>query len=218
MKTTTIASLALAGLALPVSATTLTFDIDGITNGVLLSQDYGDRVTSETDGSFSYLLDGGATPNVEVSYARAGGGDLSWWNEDYNDLQGVVYNEADGAAGYSIMLTADAGWLVDLRGFDLGNFGPEVTVGVSIEDGFGGVLDATAAQVLPSTGNPHVSYNPASPAVAQTVVINISTVGLGGFSDNVGIDNITFRQVPIPAPGSVALSGVAGVVLLRRRR
>ena len=187
-------------------------------NGNGIPQEYGDRVTAETEGAFSYLLDGGATPNVVVAYEGIAGNDLSWWNMDYNDLQGVVYNEPDGAAGYSITLMADAGWLVDLRGFDLGNFGPEVTVGVSIEDGFGGVLDATPAQVLPSTGNPHVSYNPASPAVAQTVVIRIDTTGLGGVSDNVGLDNITFRQVLIPAPGSLALAGVAGTVLLRRRR
>lgn len=218
MKTQMIAGVLLAGLAMPAAATTLTFDIDGLANGNAISQGYGDRVTAETEGTFGYLLDGGATPNIEVSYEGVGGGGLSWWGPGYNDLAGVAYFEPEGGAGYSITLTADAGWLVDLRGFDLGNFGATVTVGVSIETGLGGVLDADPALVLPGNADPHVSYNPASPVVAQSVVIRIDTTGLGGASDNVGIDNITFRQVPIPAPGSIALSGVAGVVLLRRRR
>ncbi len=47
----------------------LTFDISGLSNFGDIPAAYGDNVTSITNGSFSYAMGNGFTPNVTVNYA-----------------------------------------------------------------------------------------------------------------------------------------------------
>ena len=97
------------------SAAVLTFEVDGIGNGNLLPQEYGDRISAATMGSFTYGVDAGLTPNVLVDYASGGQQTpLNWWGSGYNDLFGVVEHEPDGASGYELVFTAEPGILVTL--------------------------------------------------------------------------------------------------------
>jgi len=197
-------------------ATDLIFDIDGISNGNVLDDGYGDRVTALVDGDFRYGAAGGFTPNIVVDYRGVGGNELSWWDQGYNALQGVIYNEPEGANGFEVEFTADSGWLVSLDSFDLGNFGGPETIGISVVDGVGNVLFEDAAFGLEAASGS--SGNIALTGVqAQSLTLRIDTTGLGGSSDNIGLDNIVFSQV-VPSPGAGGLLLAAGVLVGRRRR
>ena len=211
--------LAMSGAA---NATVLTFDIIGNNTNVTLPQDYGDQVTSTTMGSYSYGAGGGFTPNVNVTYSGASGNDLTRWTTGYSDIVNVIENEPDGAAGYSITFTADPGFEVSLSSLDMGNFGPAITVpGLSITDGGGAVLYSVANIVLPANSDPSIAFSFPAAVQASTLNLYIDTNGLGGFSDNVGLDNIQFSQVsavPVPAAAWLFGSGVLGLVGVARCR
>jgi len=96
-------ALSAALLVSPVlgHATTLTFDLIPIGNGVPVGN-YGDNVVDAvTDAqgtgaaaAGSYIIGSeGATPNVTVSYQ---GPDPSVWTSGYSGLTNVFYEEVDG--------------------------------------------------------------------------------------------------------------------------
>lgn len=224
MKSTALIFLAMSGIALShtSSATVLTFDITGASN-ILLPQEYGDRVTSTTMGDFLYGMDGGFTPNVEVAYSRDSGGDLTRWTTGYNDLVNVIENEADGDTGYSVTLTADSGFLVYLNSFDIGNWGAAVDLpGFTITNGSGSILfSATGITMDSSSVQAHQSFDFGTTVSAQELILHIDTTGLGGNSDNIGLDNIQFSQVsavPLPAAAWLFLSGIIGLAGLAAKR
>jgi PEP-CTERM motif-containing protein len=223
MKTLHLLLITLLAGAASVRATVLTFDITGATDGVAMPQAYGDRVTSTTDGSFSYAAAGGFTPNVVVDYTSPDAPiDLNFWSTGYNELVNVVENEPDGEAGYTIRLTADSGFFVRLDGFDLGNFGGAVTLtGLRVVDGDGNVLFSLSNIAVGANSGPHQDYDFAGGLFGAQLNIIVDTTGMGGNSDNMGLDNIQFGQDVVPEPSSYAmlvLGGATFLVLAARNR
>jgi len=202
-------------LTVAVQATVLTFNIDGINNGNVMPQNYGDNVVAEDMGNFHFGAAGGFTPNVTVSYADPSGLDITYWKNGFNDLNGVLNNEDDGESGYSITLLADAGFNVSLASFDLGNFSSAVTLpGLTIVDGNGSILFSQLNFAMPASSNPHLDFDFNS-LLAQELSIHIDTTGLGGNSDNIGLDNIQFSQVAVvPVPAAMWLFGTGMIGLL----
>ena len=94
--------------------------MSGAGNGPAL-QEYGDNVAAATEGAFSHGGDGGFTSNLEVGYASATGGALTFWTTGDNNLVNVVENEADGQSGYSITFITHAGLHVVLSSLNIGN-------------------------------------------------------------------------------------------------
>lgn len=212
----------LIGASALSNATVLTFDISGNTAGQLVQQAYGDNVTAATMGSFSYGSAHGFTPDVTTSYIGLGNQtDLNWWSTGYSDLTNVVEYEPDGDPGYAISLGASTGNLVSLHDFDLGNFGAQITIpGLTVKDGTNNVLFSQSNFVLPGSGTMthlHFDFNSA-PLTAQSLTITLDLSGLGGNSDNVGIDNIGFSQSAVPEPATLAALGIGALALLKRRR
>ena len=201
-------------------ATVLTFNITGATDGSLLPQGYGDNVASLTNGTFSYGAGGGFTPDVTVDYLGSGGQtDLNFWANGFNDLTNVVEYEPDGESGYSITFTAAAGKTVSIDSFDLGNYGEAVTLPrLWIVDGAGTVLFDRPALSIANSNAPHLSFTPG--VTATTLRISLDLTGLGGNSDNMGLDNIQFRQTTtaVPEPATLATLGLGLAAILRRRR
>jgi hypothetical protein len=228
MKNANLAKMAtLAGLSMAASvqASVLTFSFGG-GDGTAVPQEYGDRITSTTMGSFSYGDTFGFTPNVLASYDGAGG--VNHWSADYGDLRGVAYTEAEGGNVFRLTLAADAGWQVSVHGFDLGGWvNTDYTINaVRVFAGELGSLTAafedTSVLVRGSSvdndGNRHTTFDFANPIVGSVVVIEFDSSNLGGAGDNVGIDNVAFGQV-VPAPatlGVLLLSGVLGRSTRRR--
>ena len=68
---------------------------------------------------------------------------------------------------------------------------------------------------FPSSGYKHSAGAPAVSATELT--LRVDTTGLGGRSDNVGIDNIVFSQVPEPSTSVLLSLGLLGLGYAGRR-
>ena len=194
----------------------LTFDIDGLTDSLGVDQSYGDRITTTTSGSFTYGSAEGFTPNVEVSY---GDNDPSFWTAGYGNLTNVLYDETDVTGFITISFVADPGFEVVLHGFDLATFsGSDDTidlVGVGVAPLSSSLFEDTNAVISATTST---VYNFLTPLQDSELVITIDARNIGGLSDNIGIDNITFSQVAIPEPSSALLLGLGALGIVARRR
>ena len=231
--------------ASPAMATILTFDIvdptdyavsENFPEGVGVGDSpnpldgYGSFVTSgsglHANGTttFGYGEAGeGFTPNVRVDYGPfsifTGGPEL--WRKDYGDLERVLYQGSRGSVGNNydyldIVFTADAGFEVELYGFDLAGWfmSDYVIRGVSVYDGIPfpfltptNQLDAQANVDVQGAGGTHTTVTYATPLRAQQIWLSIDATNLGDLSENIGIDNIRFGQRenaannrPLPAP------------------
>lgn len=226
-------ALGLAAVA-PAGATILTFDIDNTrpTDVIAMDQNYGDRVLAAVQGNATYGVGAeGFTGNILASYATGTDSlaNLTRWTTDYGDLVNVLENEEDGDTLLSVILTADSGFLAQLYGFDLGGWpNSDYTIaGVSVFDGATQLFSQSNVLVQGDvTGPRHTSFTFATPLSGANLQIRIDLTGLGGNSDNIGIDNIRFGQdravaggVPEPATWATMIAGF-GLVggAMRRRR
>ena len=202
---------------------TLTFDQSGgVIDSILIDQTYGDRVVSSPDSN-GHTYDGitpdsSTTPNVDVSYTAV---DPNLWTTGYGDLTNVYYDETDFSDGFSLTLTADAGFEVGLFGFDAAAFfGDEIAPEVAITDGNGNVLWSQTNAEIDSTT--HTSFDFVDGIFANSLSIEIDLTGLGASSDNIGIDNVSFVQqtAAVPEPSSLLIIWITGigVASIRRRQ
>ena len=197
------------------SATELTFDIGTVANAQVIDQDYGDRVTNFTVGSFSYGSAGGFTPNVEVAYGAL---DPKLWTTGYGSLTNVLYDEIDNTGFITVSLSADSGYMVELQSFQLADFSAsDSVVGLISVDSATDNLYSVSDSIVSSSTFTDYDFT-SSPLVANSLEITIDARNLGGGSDNIGIDNIVFSQVAVPEPSTAILSLLSLVGLLRRRR
>jgi hypothetical protein len=209
------------------SATILTFDeAGGVTNSEALDQTYGDRVTMSPDvlGHGYGVGAEGFTPNVLVSYGAAGE-QPDLWTTGFGDLTNIYFNDTDNDTTLTVRFTADSGFLVNLYSFDMASF---VNAGQTIQ-GFT-VRDVGANSVLFSqgstliSGSTHNNFNFATALRANDLELVVNLSGLGGASDDIGLDNIRFGQsavaaVPEPATWALMILGFGGAgAMLRRRR
>ena len=251
-----LALLLPALLSLPALATTLTFDIfnpvlypstGDFPEGYLVSQEYGDRVTSTSttlgDYTFEYLIGAeGATPNVTAEYGPysifTSGPEL--WRDDFGDLARVLYqgsrptfddqgqpigNDYDWLL---VVLHADPGYEVLLHGFDLGGWN-QTDREIQRLAVFGSYVTGpdlptiAAFEELNATvagaGPNHSSYSFSTPIRGSAISILIDARNLGEDSTNVGIDNIRFSQeiAAVPEPATFSMM-LAGAALLLARR
>jgi hypothetical protein len=205
-----------------VFATDLTFD--GVFGSV--DQNYGDRVTNTTMGSFSYGQHGeGFTPNIVVQYDPNGGAP-STWPSGYGDLVRTLY-ESDSTAKLQLKFSADPGTRVQLLGWDMATydtfFHPNgVTInGIAVYAANGSPLFSQSNVFVPSTGHIRFDTFPSQLIdTALTLEIDARNVTGGFGNEDVGVDNIVFRQVPEPASAvQAALSaGIFATIALGRRR
>jgi len=196
------ALLVLAATPARAQQTVLTFDVAGAGNGTFLPQDYGDRVQSGTMGGYTYGGSGFYTPNVLVSHGGPSEG-LKLWGTGYNDLIEVAINDQDSEEYLRLALQADPGTRVSLEGFDLGNWGGAITLAaVRVRNEHGVAFEELEVTLEPksSTNERHFSFVP--PLEGQVLTIEVDLTGLGGQSDNVGLDNVAFRQDPASALGT----------------
>lgn len=234
-------------LAAPDSARATILIFDQAWNGVSViptgsgsdySNDYGDNVTGAAmaapGGTFTYGEAGeGFTPDITVditsSLASTGDPGVRLWNDNYGDLQNVLFSEGPGTAGAPLIfvrLTAAPGFVVDLYGFDLAHFSPVGTTiaGVSVMDGATTLFSAASVLVAGSNATPgRTSFSFETPLSAVELLLQIDLSNLSpGAQDNIGLDNVRFGQTPpgiVPEPGTAVLVflGLAGLAARRRR-
>ncbi len=251
---TLVAGLALAALGQPVvsHASILTFDqtrdqsgaVVPATSATNVQDDYGDRVAGLSvavpGGFFTYGEAGeGFTPNVVADFfsgsASAIGPGVALWEDGYGDLVNVLF--ANNNSGFlAVRLTADAGFLVGLYGFDVAGWpNADYTIdAVRVLSGASVLFEQTSVLIEGNfTGPRHTAFEFAAPIFAADLLIEIDYGNLPGSQhDNFGIDNIRFGQDPppgppsdpsdppdstIPEPATWALLGLAVTACLRRR-
>ena len=202
------------GLAGAAEATTLTFDGNicgggGVcTNYGLIDQSYGD------------------TANVDVQYNRAfpglttGAEDarLSYWKDDYNNLQNVAFGSPSST---SMIFLKPTGGSVTLNGFDIGAYYHGVnSTQVTIVDGLGAILYSSGAITV---GSGDVASHFAFGFTSNNGI----GIQWGPDAYNTGIDNIDFTfgslvgggGVPEPATWAMMIAGfgLTGMAMRRRR-
>ncbi|TRW17493.1 PEPxxWA-CTERM sorting domain-containing protein [Glacieibacterium frigidum] len=226
----TLIAFAAALVAVPASATILTFNVQGgVSDGKLLAQTYGDRATTSPDANgHSYGFGSeGTTANVVVDYGTTGEVP-ALWTTNYSGLTNVYYNEVDGDTTLTARFTADAGYDVRLFGFDLGAyFVNQAIPGLRITDlATSTVLFQTGSTLITNAAPFSFDFS-SNPLTGSQLELVIDLTGLGGASDNIALDNIRFGQaldVPVvpgvPEPGTWALMiggfGLVGGVMRRR--
>lgn len=220
MRTLLIATAIAALSPAAASATVLTFNIaGGVSNFENIPQTYGDNVSAVTDGlGHSYGVGTeGFTPNVAVAYGTPGE-DPALWTTSYGDLTNILFNDADGDTTLTVRFTAASGYLVDLYGFDLASFinGGQTIQGFTVRDvGANSTLFSQGSTVVSGATHNTIAFANALSAGDLELVINLT--GLGGVSDDIGIDNIRFGQsaiqagVPEPSTWAMMLLGFFGV-------
>lgn len=196
----------------------------GYPEGFRVYPGYGENISSTqvgTPGTDSVIFQYGVgsegfTPNVIARYGPfsifTGGPEL--WREGYGDLDGVLYQGSRFGVppigtNYNmldVVLIADAGWDVQLYGFDLGAFGGDLAINsVAV---YGGVPFPFLAPnndvfkednvVVAGTGSRTTFDFDAllgGPLTSQMIWIRIDANNLGDGSENIAIDNIRFGQL-----------------------
>lgn len=197
--------------------------------GQAIAPDYGDRVTGYTDGAYKYGDDGGFTPNVTTSYNTG----LSYQGAFFGDLVAVGYG-TNSSGILEVRLTADAGYDVELMGFDLaGYLFTNYTVDAIEVRNESDLVLWSAANMLVRGGNgtagstssgQHSNYGLAEFGGAAlrgaVLAIRIDAHSLGADAWKVAIDNVSFAQtVAAPEPGTALLLGLGvGALAVGRRR
>lgn len=188
-------ALLLLGAFTSARATVLTFEPTAV-NFQPTDQAYGDRVTAENQDGFSYGNAWGYTPNITVAY----GGPYALpaqWMLGYGNLGGVLFENRDGWGILEITLSADLGSLVELLHFDMAAYRSVAPIrNLQVRNAAGVLLFNEDDVSIPHVG--HVSFDFDPPLLGRALTIQFDSGNLMSHSDDVGIDNITFRQVDSP--------------------
>jgi hypothetical protein len=176
--------------------TTLTFD--GAADREVVDPTYGDTAPE--------------TPNIDVDYGTAQS-DLLTWGEGFGDLHGVLYSPDGGDELLRVTLRSNnPTQAVVLTGFDLAGYGDSrLAKSIRVYDQDGNVRFArgntlvlqeravgggdTPQRIVPT----HDRIEPPG-LIGTTLRLEIDVSNLGGSGDCIGLDNITFVQVPIDSP------------------
>ncbi len=169
-----------------------------------IPQAYGDRVVATTQDGYLYGSEGGFTPNVVVDWNTGTSplhGNAVHYPTGFGDLVHVFEVEPEGR-GVEVTFTADQGWFVELHGFDMAGWNrADYTINaVRVLDGAGQTLFEQTDVPIAGSGPSHSDFDFTPGLVAPIIKIQFDSRNLGGSSDNIGMDNITFGQVPAP-PG-----------------
>ncbi|MCP4833192.1 MAG: PEP-CTERM sorting domain-containing protein [Phycisphaera sp.] len=141
---------------------------------------------------------------------------LHWWGDGYA-TEGVLFgwdhaSENPGPAIGSLAIFAAAGFEVGGVSFDLSGY-REVAASATYDFLVDGV--SVASGDLDFEGDSSLFEIDLDPVMGSSVEIVLDNYYRPSY---VGLDNVTFSINAVPAPGALALLGVAGIVGGRRRR
>jgi hypothetical protein len=176
---------------------------------------YGDRVTGPVDVHGNrYAPGSGGTGNITVEFGPVGS-QVRMATGPYGALVNVACQEDGDFGALEILLIADAGYQVALRGFDLGALVDDMIVPrVEVLGEHGVALHTSDDLLVPGFDNKPARFDfTAAPLVSGRVLIRLDLSSLDNSdSHHVGIDNVSFSQVtgggcPPPPRLTIARAG-----------
>lgn len=181
----------LAATTLPAQAArSLTFTFPRLSNGSVISAGYGD------------------IPNaLSTEFSCEDGSRARYWKDDYSNLDGVAYGCSSSST--EIVFKPEPGYSLKLLGLDFGAYSSDRDSKLRISEGSTVLLEEDPMQALISQRK---SYDFDSISIAGGSELAISW---GPDSYNVGIDNIRFQLIGVPAP--LSLAGALGAFHWSRR-
>lgn len=188
--------------------------------------------------NFGLVVSNGATPNITVTWdidGQDGGGTGNGWDIHTSDHFAELENHTVGGGdwdnegpneriaqldfdNHSIGFAADAGFALVLNSFDFANTAETMdssTWNLTLTDSSSNVVWSQQI-TLTNPDSDVVTVTPGfTGALGEDYTLTFAGVG-DPINGRHGIDNLSFNQVP--EPGSLALLGLGGLALLRRRR
>lgn len=123
---------------------------------------------------------------------------------------GVLFIKGNGASG-AINFTAEAGSSISLSSFDFTGW---LSAAASLDFDFLVDDQLVYSDRLQVAGAVDLTTLDLSQFSGSEIRLEFSNVG----TSRVGLDNFVIESTPVPAPGALALLGLAGVAGSRRRR
>jgi hypothetical protein len=163
-------------------------------NGSLINQSYGDVANANV--TFTDLIDTGKS--------------LKWWDNNYNNLSGVVaggFGDSVGQSWDRIEIEPIGNFSVTLNSFDMGAYF-ETQMDTNLR-----ILDSVTNTVLLDYGVETIGIgNVATAFLPNITSANGIAIEWKDSGYNVGIDNIDFSVTastnPVPAPATIWLLGL----------
>jgi hypothetical protein len=208
-----------AAVLVPASASaqTVVLDFSGVICDASPGGGSSSPVACATSGTNRIHQSVGDGPGVDVTYDDGIGNSMLFWDTGYSTLVNVAYGSNTSVTPH-IDLQALGGSSITLQGFDLGSWSGSRTTSVTVLDLNGGSTVFSTGPITVSTGAPTpFSFSGLSSNAGFQI-----RFGPDGF--NVGIDNIAFTvsgpptAVPEPSALALALAGLVGLGIARRRR
>jgi hypothetical protein len=160
------------------------------------------------------------TPNVVVDFPNNG----QLWNSGYGDLtQLVLTPNAPTNTIAEIKLTAAATYVVALTRFEVGGwnhtdrtaaFMQVIVDGLTVYNVLNFHVEGDGTADPDGTPNGHTDVDFASPLVGSVISVKFDS---GADGVLIGIDNISFFQMPEPSAAALTLAGISAIVVRRQR-
>lgn len=215
-------------------ATVLPFDMTPFPGDTIVAYEgpfasYGDNVTATTmpgpsGRTYLYGMGNGFTPNITIDYTssptpdsdHAAFGAQGGWSDSVDYLRYV-----DGST-YWFTFTPTGGHGVDVNSFaiDLYSGGGQIDWKLR-QDTTSGTIFASGIETALNVNDPDRIVNILNGSYYGTTVLEVTVSGTGN-AGNIGLDDLNFDELVIPAPepttGLLLSLGGLGLIAMRKRR
>jgi len=223
MKTTLATLLALALLAASANAAAITVTNHGFEDPV-----YAPGVSGFNHPGWTDLNGGnagtGRTTTAQYPSGIPEGVNYAWFNQAKDTLGQTLAATLQADTTYT--LTVATGWRTDLPGLGYTNYpgyrielwAGGTMLGFDADTTRGGTGTGPAAGTWKDVTVTYTSPSSVTPSQALEIRLLAGNAVNGGTAIQTNYDNVRLDATPIPEPASLALMGLAGLMMVRRKK